>query len=161
MNHTINFIFNAVVYLFSFVAKQIAYLQFDDVLQLRKCHIIKTLSLKFVQEIFEMRSSTSAVTAFPEGLSNDSGCHHKIQATDCFFFFLRAYQYTTVHNYSLFLLTLNAYPNRPCCFMPGYLAMYSFFCLESFFLECCPLEKSYPPNVDPFLLCHHMPGKCL
>lgn len=109
------------------------------------------LSLKFVQEIFEMRSSTSAVTAFPEGLSNDSGCHHKIQATDCFFFsFLRAYQYTTVHNYSLFLLTLNAYPNRPCCFMPGYLAMCSFFCLECSSWNVVHWRNPIHPMLIPF-----------
>lgn len=48
-----------------------------------------------MQEIFEMRSSTSAVRAFPVGLSNDSGCHHKIQAKDCFLFFFFERQLTS------------------------------------------------------------------
>ena len=51
-----------------------------------------------MQEIFEMRSSTSAVGAFPVGLSNNNGCNHKIQATVVVFFLFweTAYQYTTV-----------------------------------------------------------------
>ena len=139
------------------------YLQFDDVLELRKCHIInrntyslklslKYLSLKFVQEIFEMRSSTSAVGAFPVGLSNNNGCNHKIQATVVVFFsFLR--DSLPVHhcpNYSLFLLTLNAYPNRPCYFMPGYLAMCSYFCLECSSWNVVHWRNPIHPALIPF-----------
>ena len=108
--------------------------------------------------MFEMRSSTSAVRAFPVGLSNDSGCHHKIQAKDCFFFFFFERQLTSTPLSTIILAYTQCLPKQAMLFHAWIPYHVLFLLLGMLFLECCPLEKSYPPNVDPFLLCHQIPG---